>query len=221
MQNRQLDFRYIACIKYSTHESHYQAFRTLQHDDIFAGWYCDICIRKPHEFHRETPSKLLWFTCDFDWKSICDEYASFKDYLQVTSYCGRQLYKWYLAQVKTLKVASAGSFLWLSKASLASLEQELDVVPCSTILRIVAHDLPKSYCDSLETPKFHISKYKSKHIESRSLHSQLTQTLTRFRHRWNCPKPPQRRNRRHCRTWSNNLTCKKKLHFNKLHKSRA
>jgi hypothetical protein len=35
MQNRQLNFRYIACIKYSTHESHYQAFRTLQHDDIY------------------------------------------------------------------------------------------------------------------------------------------------------------------------------------------
>jgi cellulose 1,4-beta-cellobiosidase len=71
-------------------------------------------------------------------------------------------------KAKALSVANAGSFLWLNNGSLASLEQELDAVPCSAILGVVIHDLPKPFCDSLEAPHFDVSEYKSKYIDSKS-----------------------------------------------------
>ena len=72
-------------------------------------------------------------------------------------------------QAKASRVANVGTFLWLNKIfQLHTLEEEIQNVPCSSVLGIVVNNLPTRKCQATigeGLPKYDISNYKADYID--------------------------------------------------------
>ncbi|KAH8588824.1 1, 4-beta cellobiohydrolase [Bisporella sp. PMI_857] len=68
-----------------------------------------------------------------------------------------------------IKVINTGSFIWIDGTSkLATVQDELQNVPCSNILGIVLRALPPRFCESIESPPYQLGNYKSDIIDALS-----------------------------------------------------